>query len=167
MVAHGASCSISQDYLECVKMWDGSLANYLLSILVCPLSENLLKFLLTAASGFSDTTRILLRGRNTMTKMNSNLPPWWGNSSPHCFCYCQQPVDNTLAYIVVVANFFQPVQLKKVNCCPMMAGATLSGLFGLWRWVVCYQSLSLFFWAISMPYFCHPMHQNPRLIMAW
>ena len=68
MVAHGAHYSISQDYVECVKMWDGSLANCLLSNLVCPLSENLLKFSLTAASGFSDTTRILLRGGNTMTK---------------------------------------------------------------------------------------------------
>ena len=85
-----------------------SLANCLLSNLVCSLSESLLKFSLTAASGFSDTTRILLHGGTTMTKINLNLPPQLGNSNPHCFCYCRQPVDNTLAYIVVVATFFHP-----------------------------------------------------------
>ncbi len=51
--------------------------------------------------------RILLYGGNTMIKWNSNLPPM-GNSNPHCFCYCQRPVDNTIIAYIVVGAIFSP-----------------------------------------------------------
>ena len=48
-----------------------------------------------------------LAWRETMTeKRNSNLPPDEASSNPHCFCYCQRAVDNTIiAYIVRCGNF--------------------------------------------------------------
>ncbi len=51
--------------------------------------------------------RILLHGGNTMIKWNSNLPPE-ASLNPHCFCYCRQPVDNTIiAYSVEYGSVVQ------------------------------------------------------------
>ena len=45
-----------------------------------------------------------------MIKQTSNLPPDEASSNPHCFCYCRQPVDNTIIAYIVVMAIFSPTQ---------------------------------------------------------
>jgi len=108
MVAHGAR-SLLVKLLD-MKMWDGSLVKYYISILVCPAAGIFCEILITTASGFSGSTEFsCMAGKHETKKRNSNLSPDEASSNPHCFCYCRWAVDNTIiAYIVCCGNFFHP-----------------------------------------------------------
>jgi hypothetical protein len=48
-----------------------------------------------------------------MIKLNSNLPPDEASLNPHCFCYCRQPVENTIIAYIVVMAIFSPIHSGK------------------------------------------------------
>ncbi len=105
MVAHGAR-SLLVKLLD-MKMWDGSLVKYFISILVCLAAGIFCEILISHSLRIFWIHRILLHGGKPWDqKRNSNLSPNEASSNPYCFCYCRWAVDNTIiAYIVCCGNF--------------------------------------------------------------
>ena len=182
MVAHGAR-SLLVKLLD-MKMWDGSLVKYYISILVCPAAGIFCEILISHSLRIFWINRILLHGGKPWPKKELEFVSRWGKLESSLFlllptsrlqyhhrlhCLLRQfstrrAVNNTIiAYIVCCGNF-QPFQVNiVVVLSPHHSRIILVALVGCidLLWLVDHARLLSFvlFWTMTTINFGHLMRR--------
>ena len=142
MVAHGAR-SLLVKLLD-MKMWDGSLIKYYISILVCPAERIFCEILISHSLRIFWIHRILLHGGKPWPKRISNLPPDEPNWILIVFVIADEPSTIPSSPTLIVAAIFFPTLSGKYSCIVASSQRNHLGCAGrLCRSVVIGRSLSV------------------------
>ena len=129
MVAHGAS-SLLVKLLD-MKMWDGSLIKYYISILVCPAARIFSEILISHSLRIFWIHRILLHGGKPWPKKEFEFASRWGKLESSLFLLL---LTNRWQYHhrlqCLLRQYFQPFQVNIVVMSPHHSRIILFALLG-------------------------------------
>ena len=143
MVAHGAS-SLLVKLLD-MKMWDGSLIKYYISILVCPAARIFSEILISHSLRIFWIHRILLHGGKPWPKKEFKFASRWGKLESSLFLLLptsRRQYHHRLHRLL--QQFFRPFQVNIVVMSPHHSGIILFALLG-----------------------CVNLSQSPSLVLFW